>query len=602
MAIMKLMPIRSKSYRDALDYVKYRHDEETKAQILDEEGNRILREDFYLSGINCAPDAFPLECMQLDVLYGKNQNGNDVKMYEIIISYHPLDAQQYLIDGEKAQELSLEFAEHCFPGTLGIACTHIDGDHHTGNHHTHIILSSVKWTEEYCMTMDHPLNMPAGYKLGFSTSTLWELKKELQVIVRREELHQDNLFALPDVRINDGEYWAQQDGQRKLDRLNEERIAQGLEPDEIVFRTEKQQIRDAVEDSAARSFSQEDFTEILLWDYKILVTVDQDRWRYGFLEQTRSYLDATLGGIYLQRTVLEVVRKNRKDPERVAKYLAEKSETSDTEHRIWSPDLTNREDCMRILTQCEDTTALALAIGDVVLSGELDGDDADCPMEVLSPLAETTQFLRKNRIGSLEELEQKQQIAQHHDEYCRKSFPEWKEKLRVCQNKIHYAKILEQHEALSVQQEQDPNPDRVSADYFEKLWEVEDAREYMNRMEPRYPVSLQDLWEEKMIARQRVDSLTRMIKEAKQELAQFILAWKVLEPIRETLENFLWIRENIVPSVERHPENDRWNEHHEKIAGRFNLYAKIYQEVGRIEQKRLEPEPERRRIPISWDR
>jgi len=603
-AIMKLIPIRSKSYRAALDYVKYRHDEEIKAQILDEEGNRILREDFFLSGINCSPDAFPLECMQLDAEYGKNREEDDLKMYEIIISYHPLDSQQYLLDGERAHELSMELVEKCLPGTLGIACTHTDGDHHTGNHHTHIILSSIKQTDEYCTTMDHPLDMPAGRKLFFTTSTLWELKLELQNIVRREELHQDNLFELPDVRINNNEYWVRENGQKKLDRLNEERIALGQEPEETVFRTEKQKIRDAVEEAASRSLSQDDFTDILLWEYKILVTEDNERWRYGFVGQPRSYLENTLGGNYRKRTVLEIIQENRKDLDRVAELREKKEIDASNEPAVSVQDLHNRNDCMSILFENNGESDLVLAIQDELTSGRLDGKDGLCPMEILTSLAEAALYLKENRIDSMTELDEKLETLHRNDEYHRKNLPIWRDKLRINRNKVHYAKVLERDGSLPDQLKNAEDPEKFRERYEDRLQEVEDARGYLARFELRYPVPSQKLWEEKMYSQQMVDSQKRMLRETEQELGRAQRVYGILDPMRDALETNLWIRQVLMPAFREQQREGRWEEHYASMEKRLGQYALQYEKIrerNEPEPMRSQPEPQPPRRRISYD-
>ena len=48
MAILKHIKSRNANYPDALDYLLYQHDEENGKPILDEYGNRLLREEFYI--------------------------------------------------------------------------------------------------------------------------------------------------------------------------------------------------------------------------------------------------------------------------------------------------------------------------------------------------------------------------------------------------------------------------------------------------------------------------------------------------------------------------------------------------------------------------
>lgn len=43
------------NYGDALDYLLFQHDEYTMKPILDEQGRKQLRGEYYIDGINCEP-------------------------------------------------------------------------------------------------------------------------------------------------------------------------------------------------------------------------------------------------------------------------------------------------------------------------------------------------------------------------------------------------------------------------------------------------------------------------------------------------------------------------------------------------------------------
>lgn len=55
MAILKHIASKSSYYGAALEYLIFKHDELRKAPILDQNGNRIMRDEFYLDGLNCEP-------------------------------------------------------------------------------------------------------------------------------------------------------------------------------------------------------------------------------------------------------------------------------------------------------------------------------------------------------------------------------------------------------------------------------------------------------------------------------------------------------------------------------------------------------------------
>ena len=295
MAIIKILRCRGQSGSSALDYVIYKHDESSRAPVLDESGNRELRDDFYLSGINCAPLAFPTEMIQLESIWGKNLEPEDIRMYQIIISYDPKDAEEYILDGPRAQMLSMTLVRRCFTGTLGIACTHLDGDHHSGNIHTHVFLSSIQYSDEIAINMKYPIAEKAGDKLDFSKAATIEIREHMAVIVQKERLHPNNLFQIAGDRISNGEYWANYRGQIRLDQENQRLQEIGVEVVDTRFRGRKQMLREALKDAMFQSVSVEEFRDQLETQYQVKITESRGFWRFGFVGDDQDYASSTLG-------------------------------------------------------------------------------------------------------------------------------------------------------------------------------------------------------------------------------------------------------------------------------------------------------------------
>ena len=109
MAIIKHIKSRNANYSDALDYLLYQHDEKSRKTVLDEYGNKILREEFYMGGLNCSPFSFDKDCRMTTKKFNKNQKKKDIKSHHYIISFDPADATECGLTGKRAQELCLEF-------------------------------------------------------------------------------------------------------------------------------------------------------------------------------------------------------------------------------------------------------------------------------------------------------------------------------------------------------------------------------------------------------------------------------------------------------------------------------------------------------------
>lgn len=81
-------------------------------------------------------------------------------------------------------------------------------------------------------------------------------------------------------RVTDAEYHAKQNDQRQIDLANEERAAQGLQPSQTKYETEKEKIRAAILDTITCSADAEEFRRKLLAMYGIQVNESRGRWSY----------------------------------------------------------------------------------------------------------------------------------------------------------------------------------------------------------------------------------------------------------------------------------------------------------------------------------
>ena len=75
-------------------------------------------------------------------------------------------------------------------------------------------------------------------------------------------LHQVDLLTPAERKITEKEYWAQRRGQEKLDELNQKMKEDGITPKETRYQTEKQFLRDAIDDAASTAQSPEEFSNI----------------------------------------------------------------------------------------------------------------------------------------------------------------------------------------------------------------------------------------------------------------------------------------------------------------------------------------------------
>lgn len=227
MAILKHIASKSSSYGAALEYLIFKHDEIRKAPILDQNGNRIMRDEFYLDGLNCEPYSFDAACQQLNREYQKNKNKNEIKSHHYIISFDPRDSTENCLTGKRAQELGLEYAKANFPGHQALVCTHMDGHNGSGNIHVHIVINSLRKLDVPQQPfMERPIDCKAGYKHHVTNEYLKHLQKSLMDLCQREFLHQVDLLSPSRTGVTEAEYWAQ----RWLDEKNRKSKRKDLRP------------------------------------------------------------------------------------------------------------------------------------------------------------------------------------------------------------------------------------------------------------------------------------------------------------------------------------------------------------------------------------
>lgn len=404
MAVLKHNALKNRVYRDALNYVLYKHNEETGEQFLDQNGNPVLRDEYYLDGINCDPYSFAMECEETNRLYGKNTKKSEIKQHHFIISYDPKDADECGLTGEQAQLLSMEWAKKCIPGFQILVCTHMDGHNESGNIHTHIITNSVRKYDTGIDCYGERLgDHKAGNKLHLTLDYLEYMQKELMFICRRENLHQVDLLSPSPEKISDKEFRAKQTGQRKLDKLNEEIQADGLEPAETVFQTQKQYLRNAILAAANEANDFAGFSEILKNKYGVILKESRGRWSYLHPDRDKYITERALGSLFEKESVLTLISEHE------SISTNRKLETielhSDEESKLETP-----EQCRAVFymhTQLQlvvDLQKCAKAQDSIAYANKV-------KLSNLKMMAETILFIQQNGFNSLSEVEKAYDIA-----------------------------------------------------------------------------------------------------------------------------------------------------------------------------------------------
>ena len=341
MAVIKHIASKNADYGESERYLIFQHNEYTQKPVLDENGHMILRDEYYLDGLNCDPFTFASECQELNSYYHKNQNFNEIKSHHYIISFDPKDKDECGLTGERAQQLGLTFAKKNFPGHQALICTHTDGHNKSGNIHIHIVINSIqKYDVPEEPFMEYACESKAGYKHHLSTAYLNHLKQEVMDMCQKEGLHQVDLLTPAERQITEKEYWAQRRGQEKLDKLNQKMREDGITPKETKYQTEKQFLRDAIDNAAGIAKSPEEFSKILEEKYHIIFKISRGRYSYLHPDRKKYVTGRNLGTRYEENFLMKTFMENTKSLSKKKKNVQEQpvSDTTTNLHQALSSD------------------------------------------------------------------------------------------------------------------------------------------------------------------------------------------------------------------------------------------------------------------------
>lgn len=326
-AILKHIASKNSDYGEAERYLIFQHDEYTQKPVLDENGHMIIREEYYLDGVNCDPFTFAAECQETNAYFHKNQSFNEIKSHHYIISFDPKDQDEHGLTGEQAQKLGVEYARENFPGHQALVCTHTDGHNGSGNIHVHIVINSVrKYDTEPQPYMEFDRDSKAGYKHHLSDRYRIYLKQKVMDMCRSNGLSQIDLLTPAEKKISEKEYWTKRRGQKKIDEHNAELKKKGLTPRQTTFQTEH-----CIKAQQSQAYTQ----KVKLSNLKMMAQTVAYIQEHGF--QRKEDLDSALSNASAQSTDARNTLKSTEDTLKsinkqihyTGQYLANKSIYSD---------------------------------------------------------------------------------------------------------------------------------------------------------------------------------------------------------------------------------------------------------------------------------
>ena len=438
MAVIKHIANKNADYGEAERYLIFQHNEYTQKPILDDEGHMILRDEYYLDGLNCDPFSFASECQELNSYYHKNKNFNEIKSHHYIISFDPKDRDECGLTGERAQQLGLTFAKKNFPGHQALVCTHTDGHNESGNIHVHIVINSLrKYDVPQEPYMEFDCESKAGYKHHLSTAYLAHLKQDVMDMCQKEGLHQVDLLSPAERKITEKEYWAQRRGQEKLDKLNQKMLEDGITPKETRYQTEKQFLRDAIDDAASTARSPEEFAKILDEKYHIIFKISRNRYSYLHPGRKKYITGRNLGTRYEEDFLLQAFKENAKSFSDRKMEIEEPQVTATTKdlQTALSPDAS---DIPVPFIFIKSDLRLVIDLQTCIKAQQNEAYAQKVKLSNLKQMAQTVAYIQEHGYDSLEDFHAALDQASDQSSAARKSLKDTEQQLKDVNEQIHF--------------------------------------------------------------------------------------------------------------------------------------------------------------------
>ena len=438
MAVIKHIASKNADYGESERYLIFQHNEYTQKPILDDEGHMILRDEYYLDGLNCDPFTFASECQELNSFYHKNKKFNEIKSHHYIISFDPKDREECGLTGERAQQLGLTFAKKNFPGHQALVCTHTDGHNESGNIHVHIVINSLrKYDVPQEPYMEFDCESKAGYKHHLSTAYLAHLKQDVMDMCQKEGLHQVDLLSPAERKITEKEYWAQRRGQEKLDKLNQKMLEDGITPKETRYQTEKQFLRDAIDDAASTAKSPEEFAKILDKKYHIIFKISRNRYSYLHPDRKKYITGRNLGTRYEEDFLLQAFKENAKSLSDRKMEIEEPQVPTTTKdlQTILSPDTS---DIPVPFIFIKSDLRLVIDLQTCIKAQQSEAYAQKVKLSNLKQMAQTVAYIQEHGYDSLEDFHTALDQASDQVSAARKSLKDTEQQLKDVNEQIHF--------------------------------------------------------------------------------------------------------------------------------------------------------------------
>ena len=250
-------------------------------------------------------------------------------------------------------------------------------------------------------------------------------------------LHQVDLLTPAERKITEKEYWAQRRGQEKLDKLNQKMKEDGITPKETCYQTEKQFLRDAIDDAASTARSPEEFSKILDEKYHIIFKISRKRDSYLHQKKKKYITGRNLGTRYTEDFLLKAFEENTKS------HREQKEEILEQQAPNTSTDLPTVpfSDTSAISTPfifIKSDLRLVIDLQTCIKAQQSGAYAQKVKLTNLKQMAQTVAYIQEHGYDSLEDFHAALNQASDQTSASRKSLKDTEQQLKDVNEQIHF--------------------------------------------------------------------------------------------------------------------------------------------------------------------
>lgn len=342
-------------------------------------------------------------------------------------------------------------------------------------------------------------------------------------LCHREQLHQVDLLSPAEKKITDREYHARRRGQKKMDSLNQKMIADGVTPRKTKFETQKDFLRNAIEEAAASVRTQEDFQKILAEKYGISFKVSRGRFSYLHPDRQKFITGRNLGSHYEKDYLLSQWEKNARQEQLRHPDPESPADTSRNTISDELPDFVFIKSDLRLVVDlqlCAKAQQSAAYARKVKLSN-------------LQQMAKTVAYIQEHGYDTEEDLESAWKEAKGQTADMRKALRSTEGKLKQVNEQIHYTGQYLANKSVYRQFVSSRNKKKFRQEHQTELALYEAARKFLKKQSGggKLPsMKLLKAEKEKLVA----------LKNSQQEAYHNLRDYeKELNTVRTNMETFL---------------------------------------------------------------